>query len=466
MCKDGCTAFFTDAQVFFTTTGLRAIDCEMARRLLPGVEIERLLPGHIVYRLESQTNKYTPTLVSELNEEESNQKKYCIALRNAGWGEAGGVKVLYHANGFLVRAVQPETAALLTAEFMSTLSHADRINILNTVPDGNRLLREWGEDATRYILEDEIGNNEHAIHKYTTISRQLPQYRRLAAARRAYRLHYHLERKIKVPEFHYELPNLAIFEDVILINGQVEKRAKIESTKRTVIWSRQLEHGWYEHVRIRFASHGLGGHGAVVITHSSNPKSIPNDVNRVVSVRVTSMSQSELEHVHFPLPLAKDGAQDQYEITIDQKTWPPHEPRTKPVDPLKFGLAKLGLTQVEGNDGLILANLRIPVLDQLCSVINKCYGTNIKALYSSTTNVGGRSPPGTIVNIRHAPLIASLADEYIETHPFNLTFRKSLGSDIVLPALFQSFYLQLGDYGITGEMYKFDPEMRGCLGDR
>lgn len=115
--------------------------------------------------------------------------------------------------------------------------------------------------------------------------------------------------------------------------------------------------------------------------------------------------------------------------------------------------------------------MKIPVLDDLCQAINNVYNGdgagNITSLYNSTLNLTRRSDSEAIVTLSKASLIYSLADSISLEQPFHLTFQKNLGSDLVLPILFQEFRVKLTREGtLNGTIYGYRPDMRGCMGER
>jgi hypothetical protein len=96
--------FFTAGHVFHTTTGLRAVDAELAMKENPWAEVGRLLPGHIVYRLAKFGGGYDQVPVIRINSRQMPEvmEVYGVHLREG--------RRSYHANGYLVMVNYPEVS--------------------------------------------------------------------------------------------------------------------------------------------------------------------------------------------------------------------------------------------------------------------------------------------------------------------------------------------------------------------
>ena len=96
--------FFTAGHVFFTTTGLRALNPTLAMKENPWADIGRLSVGNIVMRLNRETKQYEQIIVQSISSEAMPDVKqvYGIHLREG--------RRSYHANGYLVAVNYPEVS--------------------------------------------------------------------------------------------------------------------------------------------------------------------------------------------------------------------------------------------------------------------------------------------------------------------------------------------------------------------
>ena len=159
-------------------------------------------------------------------------------------------------------------------------------------------------------------------------------------------------------------------------------------------------------------------------------------------------------------------------MIVDQAVWPKNQ-KEKPnvTKPIEFGPIRLETQNVGGAEGLDAPIVRVPVLDQLCEAINKAFPgddgpVNVKSLYDSAVNLSGVSERTVTVTVKNVSLIAQLADQSLHDSLFELTFKESLGSGVVLPVLFQRFQVTFSNDGALGALYEYDPNMRGCMGQR
>ncbi|KAF4336918.1 hypothetical protein FBEOM_9217 [Fusarium beomiforme] len=97
-------AFFTPAQPFYTTTGIRAIDPNAAMRANPWLEVGRLMPGHVLIRWDASQMSYEHVAIASLHADQSDGGNvYGLHLRE-------GLRS-FHANSYLVSLNYPEITA-------------------------------------------------------------------------------------------------------------------------------------------------------------------------------------------------------------------------------------------------------------------------------------------------------------------------------------------------------------------
>ena len=103
---DGEKPFTTPSQVFYTTTGLRAVDPDSAKTSCPLAHIGPLRRGHVIYRLTGNPDDYMYDAVEIRSIEvghESEQTVYSVSL----WaGEQS-----HHANGYLLAINNPNVSS-------------------------------------------------------------------------------------------------------------------------------------------------------------------------------------------------------------------------------------------------------------------------------------------------------------------------------------------------------------------
>lgn len=98
--------FFTAGHVFFTTSGPKAVDPELAMMENPWANVGRLSVGHILYRLAEDGRDYEQVLVESITGRQIPEvtSVYGVHLREG--------RRSYHANRYLVAVNYPEVTLL------------------------------------------------------------------------------------------------------------------------------------------------------------------------------------------------------------------------------------------------------------------------------------------------------------------------------------------------------------------
>ncbi len=212
--------------------------------------------------------------------------------------------------------------------------------------------------------------------------------------------------------------------------------------------------------------HCLSGDGAVFLSQNENSKDVADeDRQHIAPVRATKHVQTL---GNAPKDKYGDGVEDFYDMIFDIVPWPKDQERERPIQPAELGYITLQTEIIGGDEGLAAPVVKVPLLDQLCEAINTASAgaISISSLYTSTVNLRRALPSTAVVSMKNASLLAQLADAFDKDAPFHLTFRQSLGSDIVLPVLFQELQVDIDENTPTGALFEFSPGMRGCIGQR
>jgi hypothetical protein len=253
----------------------------------------------------------------------------------------------------------------------------------------------------------------------------------------------------------------------------------------------------FEHGHILFNKWGLSGQGVVYLSRNEDEPEADGDISSNTIPFIVAKANSSVKkpsprpnHDVFrrdsfsaaSLPanrvLAAQGitadGDDYFNAQIDLDPWPTGTTKDSPTNPVDFGEVVVA-TFYTATSGMAIPIVDAPVLDQLCDLINKKYprddGTVLDSLYSTVVSqsaVNGNMV-GT-VTLTQAALLASLTDGASDTQlkTTGLTFKQSLGTDLVLPILFQSLEFEIDALweSFTGAAYLFDPSMRGSIGMR
>ncbi|KAK3371086.1 hypothetical protein B0T24DRAFT_531973, partial [Lasiosphaeria ovina] len=146
---NGEGAFFTAGHPFFTTTGLRAIDPEAARRENPWIEVGTLKIGHQLLRVrQDDTSSYETVEIRTIEALKSeHQFVYGVHLRE-------GLRS-YHANGYLVALNYPEITVASVAQALQSFPPQQRLGLLAGLRELAPLLQRFGGSTVLELLERE-----------------------------------------------------------------------------------------------------------------------------------------------------------------------------------------------------------------------------------------------------------------------------------------------------------------------
>lgn len=282
--------FFTPGHIFHTTSGLKAVNPIVAEMENHTVEVGRLAPGHILYRLSSDGKRYEQVLVKSIQiKQVAPTTVYGVHLRD---GQRS-----YHANGYLVAVNYPEVCKPLTVEqkgerlmrwamvqitvksiakMLATFSKDVRTNMLSQIDELKPLFAKFGAGAMGDVLRKEIKGIKRRPTAASASPSHIHSNRRrnvtnLRKARRTFALHQNENVNVS----NYKLPSLSIHDGIVSVNGEAQARGAIDKSNRHIRWTRPVPGHGYEHGYVDVNHHGLAGNGVVLLSSSGNLESLP-----------------------------------------------------------------------------------------------------------------------------------------------------------------------------------------------
>ncbi|ETS81279.1 hypothetical protein PFICI_06281 [Pestalotiopsis fici W106-1] len=454
--------FFSSGTIFFTTTGYRAVDPYQAR-LASGFskQIGRLEIGHVVYKYSKSGSLYERVPITSISSEPCQSGIVAV-------GFTSGATSL-DANGYLIEGYQNYVHMRKTAEALSGLSIRDLLKASERVEELQSIRKLLGDSATSRLLRHEIQTLRSGPHN-SHFTRDPVKTILLDQVVRAY--HVDLADPRQSPPMHIA-SSIGLFEGSVLVNGKVEARSHVDYKTKIISWSRALGPSSYEHGCITLVDHGLSGAGAVFLSPEDSPL-VMHDKQHVYPVHVSTKPPAvkPTEALATTTTSLLSDSTDVQEMILDADIWSEQDKhKKKPSHPVSFGRITLQPTQIGGADGLNIPLIQIPLLDRLRDTINEKFAFDdpnqrISSLYKSTVNLSGQSDATAVVQLTGASLLAQLADEDPGAQVLGCTFKKSLGSDIILPILFQELQVSFKGGSVIGPIFAYDPLARGSLGSR
>ncbi|KEF54964.1 uncharacterized protein A1O9_08616 [Exophiala aquamarina CBS 119918] len=244
---NGQDGFFTAGHVFFTSTGLRAIDPHIARAENPWLDVATLRVGHhLLQTVDGESYKHI--LISSIEQHKTNADYvYGVHLRE-------GLRS-YHANGFLVGLNYPEITAASIAEQLRIIPQPERLRMLTQFKELTPILHRFGGQTVIELLEREA---HQSCFQYG--GKPTSTYRFLV-------------RDLTMPYIAHDKDTranlfcLELYSGVVHVDGALCKHASFDGD--SIYWSRKIDNDQWEHVWCRFANGGLRGRGRLVRTTES-----------------------------------------------------------------------------------------------------------------------------------------------------------------------------------------------------
>ncbi|KAI8715155.1 hypothetical protein NCS52_01022700 [Fusarium sp. LHS14.1] len=274
--------FATPGHVFHTTTGLRAVDPELAIAENAWLDVGRLQPGHVLLRLTEDRTSYNllPIKSIQVNKVPEVTTVHGIHLRE---GDRS-----YHANGFLVAVNYPEITIRSVAAALDKLAPKDRLQAVSKLTDLRPLFEKLGITGVEDLLRHELTEAKKGRLK----TRRGPHVVRFREMRRSLALTEATGRLMdsRKPPFAYQLPAVEIFDGILKLDGVIVPRTALDPAKSSIRWSRPLEdtEGYFEHGILVFSQDGFDATGAVLISDDANPADTKSGVDYMVSFSAAS----------------------------------------------------------------------------------------------------------------------------------------------------------------------------------
>ncbi|GAB1316433.1 hypothetical protein MFIFM68171_06643 [Madurella fahalii] len=498
--------FATPGHIFFTTTGPRAVEPELAMRENSFADVGRLCKGHALYRLSEDGKSYKVVPI------ESIQVEFVPATHVYGVHLREGDRS-YHANGYHVAINYPEITIKSIARALSKVPRHQAVKMLRHIDELAPVFHKIGVPGVATLLRQELKDARRNKLTWPLT----PTHKR--HARRYQGLNFKNLKRTFILEARdspltdkrgprgYKLPVLNIHEGVLHLDHDIVPRVAFDTKGSRVRWSRALGRGQgYEHGVLNFTTHGLLGHGAVYVSQDENPSDLPETCETIIPfvaqkatstrlvrnrttagfVHATEFMTSTTAHPlvvanHIggpaPSPIADPGTidnEDFYDVVVDSVDWPADTAKTSATSPVSMGQVAMATYHSDGKGGLAIPVIVLPTLDKLLSDINKSRSaeSQLEPLYQSTVLVNKTGTLTGTVTFKSASAVARLSDQAPKTEndqlpTKNLTF-SNLDSTVTIPILFQSaqFAFSWDFNDISGAVYEFNPAMVGNTGQR
>nr|RBQ92859.1 hypothetical protein FVER53263_01741 [Fusarium verticillioides] len=230
--------FFTAGHVFHTTTGLRALDAELAMKENPWAEVGRLSAGHILYRLGKDGKTYDLVPILDINWRRMPEvtEVYGVHLREG--------RRSYHANDYLVMVNYPEITLKRICSTIATFSQEDQVRLLQSLKELNPLFERFGIATVSEMVQREVDAAKNSL----TARMYKVTENKLAGLSHASVCFYPEE----IPSQDYsqlphKLPVVTLFDGVISVNGVICEYGRVDNASSEVRWSRFIGQNVVEH---------------------------------------------------------------------------------------------------------------------------------------------------------------------------------------------------------------------------
>ncbi|KAJ8133039.1 hypothetical protein O1611_g587 [Lasiodiplodia mahajangana] len=460
----------SSAQVFHTSTGLRAVDPEEAQRQNPHEHIGKLAVGHIIFRLK-ESGQYQAVSINSISptEDVTIDRAYTLSLP--------AEHRTYHVHGYLVDKNAPSQNLTEIIDILRRVPGSKRLGFLSQCQETWPMFRKFDVQCIGQRLNWELFGTYQSPDGESPNPKQhvsLEGHIKLAKAlrkpvgvpidrvARAFILTPHYPSRLPVG---YQLPALGIVDGYLLVGDQVLLRTAYDAHERCFRWTRELgQHGLFEHGAFEVHPEAISGAGVVYLSPSSEADVLPPlDQVHQFQAHARSLDQSHVRPASGEdtwMPLGK------YDVTIDKSIWPPDTDRTEPVTPVSGGIMEDGYMQSPYKVSTYM--VQFPLIEQLRTQINDKFSQNL----GSFCQVSGKYTDGLqtlTVWFNRAPLVPFVSDAGLDVDKkFEVGFGSTLGVDVTLPTLFQqmTFTFDVEYKTFSGYFYEYDPTKRGYKGNR
>jgi hypothetical protein len=268
----------------------------------------------------------------------------------------------------------------------------------------------------------------------------------------------------------YQLPELSVVDGYVLADGEPQLKCTINSGRRTFQWTRQLHSNSFEHGVLKVQPHGLSGRGVILL--SSSPE--PTEISGQQIYHFQAMKKNaEVEIDDESHPTARSGGSGHFVVThyvnmtYDKSVWPADKERNQPDSPIPGMEVRTGI--YKSPSGAQMPFSKIRALDDLRTAIKDKFNRDLGQLYDCYHTILESGQMRVKFQFKLASLMPFISDvgEDITT-VFNVGFQSTLGTDLTLPILCQSFYIDFDveEKNVTGALYEYNPLVRDLKGDR
>ncbi|RKL20259.1 hypothetical protein BFJ68_g2968 [Fusarium oxysporum] len=230
--------FFTAGHVFHTTTGLRALDAELAMKENPWAEVGRLSAGHILYRLGKDGRTYDQVPILDINWRQMPEvtEVYGVHLREG--------RRSYHANDYLVMVNYPEITLKRICSTLATFSQEDQVRLLQSLKELNPLFERFGIATVSEMAQREVdaAKNNLTARMYNVTENKLAGLAHASVCFNPEEIP-----TVDYSQLPYALPVVTLFGGVILVNGVVCEYGRVDNANSEVRWSRFVSQNMVEH---------------------------------------------------------------------------------------------------------------------------------------------------------------------------------------------------------------------------
>ena len=518
--------WFTPGHVFFTTTGIRAIDPAAAIRENPWLEIGTLSRGHVLFRA-NEDGTYDRVEIETIN----SAVVECSSVHGVHLRE--GLRS-YHANGYLVHLNYPEITIKSVARLLRRLPAQLRLSLLLKFKELAPVFGRFGATTVAELIDREMADDELlAQMRMRPADTEIPLA--LKYQTRSFELSPSGLNRLEFGSA-ADLPTVDVYDGVVFLNGVYCEHAQIGTRK--VSWFRNMGDYW------QFGAMNFGDDhkmlcGSGYIVHNQNQQ--PTHTEHRLNFRATSVglhSPEEARQKVAVAPTDSSFAAEEMKISdtqaddttgdmapqpaamammsseVSEKTgddtspvddipdcgeWPRKSPTvtTRPMDmytliyddsefdtsatPLKQekALFDVAYANVGSTDGINSYTFTVPALDAIFAARREVDAANgadkIEDVqyYASEVYQNEKNNTVCVIRMKNPDLLFMASDQYTgaddeKTVYRDLTFQKA-NSTLKLPFVFSGlcFALDYKDDKITrGLIRTFDSDMDGTFGTR
>ncbi|KAF4440843.1 hypothetical protein FACUT_3161 [Fusarium acutatum] len=386
--------FFTAGHVFHTTTGLQALDAELAMKENPWAEVGRLSVGHIRYRLGKDGRTYDQVPILDINWRQLPEvtEVYGVHLREG--------RRSYHANDYLVMVNYPAITLKRICSTLATFSQEDQVRLLRSLKELNPLFERFGIATVSEMVQREVDAAKNNLTARIT--------------------DYDGDDLLDLPVFQYPTYGSECELEMDPLSGGVKKQELLFKAAS-------------------FEPFPLNTDGPVEVSDGGMMfKSFDVEKEKKVTVDEIKTSQVRAETVTRASAPTTDIRFEKDQVQIQRQ--------------LNFGPVQLATQRVitDGTLGVLCTDIAIPALDNILNLWNRKESNEIlkvsRLCETATIMHNGRLKatvtilPTTLENLK------SLENRKDAEDPSKtLTFKDELGEEAKLPFLFAKLKLNFSD---------------------